>query len=720
MIRYKKSEGENPLLSLPNVEDFVWLYDAEIFRNGNTWTFIHAYSGETKQFEITERKNQSKELKKFVKEQVAGLIGYNSIFYDDLMLLFGLSCSFNPSKMFEFSQFLIQDKEPELFSLVRDKYNNVRINASKTWNSLDLMKLAYLDQLGVSLKEVAIRLKFPLIQDLPFHWDEPVPLDKLDMVCKYNKNDVDVTKKLFEYLKDEIQIRIDVEEEYGFNCISSSRPTLAKEFLRHIYLKPKGFTKYDEKHLKTYRNSIKMIDVIDNSIVFQTAKFKGLLEELKAIELLAENPEMGNYKYHFPDKKIEYANKIIWLKMGGIHTDDDAKILVSDDEYALMDLDVASFYPKIVSNLRFYPKHLGQDFNTTYDVMIEDRLKSKKSKPKKAEALKIVINSAYGMFNSEYSFLYDPLCMFKTTINGQLYLLMLSEKIIEAGKENVELVSKNTDGATYKIKRTWIEEFRTLYHEWEKETNFVLEEAEYKKIFRRDVNNYIAIYENGKAKLKGDFTTEIQIGKGYDAPIVSKALYAYYVEGKDYNKFVYEHQDIYDFAMAQKIAKSKFNVWEEKLEEKDKWTFSSPLTKTNRYYACEPFVGFDNILVKARIVEDIRYEQIEKISKKKDGTETRKLVWEWNNHPSRLVSNSRTALLNNVKEDTKIEDYKINYQYYIDRIEKIIFTIDGTWDERQKALKEKIKAEKEALKPKKEKKLTKAELKAQNNLSLWG
>jgi len=592
------------------------------------------------------------------------------------MLAYGLSKNFKPNLLFEMSQRIIN----------RTKQDDILISYPKTWLSLDVMKLGYLDKLGIGLKEVGIRLKFPLIQDLPFHWNEPIPLNSLDMVLKYNLNDVKITEKLYHYFQEELQLRIDTEEEYGFECASSARPTLAKDILRHLYLRPKGITYKDEQYLRTYRQSIKLSEVVSDKIHFLTEDFNNVLNELKSLTLhLFTDEKSGKKKYVAKNFEISYAGKIIDLKKGGIHTQDDSRIISADENWAIVDLDFSSFYPMIVLLLEFFPKHLSKDFLITYAKITNERLEAKEKGLKKAEILKIVINSIYGMFGSEYSFLYDPLCMFKTTYNGQLFLLMLIEKLIENGKENVKLVSLNTDGGTFLVRREYLSIFQSLYHEWEEEVRFKLEEVQYEKIIRKDVNNYIAISTKGKIKLKGDFVTEIQVGKGYDAPVIAKALYAYFVENKDYNSFILEHQDIYDFAIAQKVDKNKFNVYEEKLEDVEDWTFSKPLTKTNRYYACLPNEGFDNILIKARIVEDIKYEQVEKTSKKKDGTETKKLVWEWNNKPLRLLASSRTALLNDVKEETKIEDYKINYFYYTERARKIIQEIEGTWDKKKEA-----------------------------------
>jgi hypothetical protein len=52
---------------------------------------------------------------------------------------------------------------------------------------------------------------------------------------------------------------------------------------------------------------------------------------------------------------------------------------------------------------------------------------------------------------------------------------------------------------------------------WEEETNFTLEETQYKALYSRDVNNYLAV-TGGKTKGKGIFTLD-ELSKNPQAPI---------------------------------------------------------------------------------------------------------------------------------------------------------------------------------------------------------
>jgi len=77
-----------------------------------------------------------------------------------------------------------------------------------------------------------------------------------------------------------------------------------------------------------------------------------------------------------------------------------------------------------------YPTHLGTEFLTILEKLTKERLEAKAKGDKvKAESLKITVNSIFGKLGSEFSFTYDPTNLYKVTINGQFFILMLAERI---------------------------------------------------------------------------------------------------------------------------------------------------------------------------------------------------------------------------------------------------------------------------------------------------
>ncbi len=215
------------------------------------------------------------------------------------------------------------------------------------------------------------------------------------------------------------------------------------------------------------------------------------------------------------------------------------------------------------------PKHLDEGvFVKLVDYFRVTRINAKHSKedlvdgiPKKvvAEALKIVINSIYGKFGYEYGDIYDRMCTLRTTINGQLFILMLCEELELNG---IPVVSANTDGIVIKLENDKEELFNSISKHWLEYTGLSADSEEYTRYVCRDVNNYFAEETNGKVDYKGDlnpFLYKENLQKGYNAPIVAKAVVEYFLHDKPVLETFYESTDILDFCKTQNIGR-KFNA----------------------------------------------------------------------------------------------------------------------------------------------------------------
>lgn len=253
--------------------------------------------------------------------------------------------------------------------------------------------------------------------------------------------------------------------------------------------------------------------------------------------------------------------------VGGIHGSLSDTIVHSDDEYEIIDADVGSMYPNIAISNKVYPAHLGVEFCDIYADVYEQRKSYPKTAPENA-MLKLALNSVYGDSNNKYSVFYDPQYTMTITINGQLSLCLLAEQLMKIPR--MQLIQVNTDGITVKIPR----EHRGLYDEickkWEKQVGLQLEFADYKTMFIADVNNYMALYTNGKVKRKGRYQYE---GLGWhqdqSALVIPKAVEAFMLHGKSIEEFVIGHNDDYDFILRTKVPRSsslilKFEDREEK------------------------------------------------------------------------------------------------------------------------------------------------------------
>ena len=123
----------------------------------------------------------------------------------------------------------------------------------------------------------------------------------------------------------------------------------------------------------------------------------------------------------------------------------------NNEEYEIIDWDVASYYPAIIINNAKYPAHLGKEFLFGYKQMFEKRLELKATGAKDGKtkgiigALKLAVNSVYGKSSDMLSWIYDRQLTMFTTITGELSLMMLIEQYELNG---IHVISANTDGVT--------------------------------------------------------------------------------------------------------------------------------------------------------------------------------------------------------------------------------------------------------------------------------
>lgn len=101
-----------------------------------------------------------------------------------------------------------------------------------------------------------------------------------------------------------------------------------------------------------------------------------------------------------------------------------------------------------------------------------------------------------------WSVLYSPELLIQTTVTGQLSLLMLIERL---NLHKIGVVSANTDGIVIKCATKYRQAMLDIVAQWEKDCGFETEEVEYKALYSRDVNNYIAVKTDGEIKLKGAY-----------------------------------------------------------------------------------------------------------------------------------------------------------------------------------------------------------------------
>ena len=311
------------------------------------------------------------------------LVGFNNRRYDN-HILYARLVGYNNEQLFRLSQRIINGDRNAMF---REAYN-----------------LSYADVYDFSSKKQSLK-KFEIElgihhQELGLPWDQPVPEELWDKVAEYCINDVVATEAVFEARKQDF---------------------IAREVLADI----SGLSVNDTTQMHTAKIIFGSDPKPQNKFVYTdlSEMFPGYKFENGHSEYRGEDPGEGGYVYAEPgmytnvallDIASMHPNSLINLNAFGPYTDNFKQLL----------------------DARLAIKH--KDFNAAREMLggaLAPYLESEDQAKDLAYALKIVINSVYGLTSAKFD------CKFKDPRNvdnivakrGALFMINLKHEVQDRG-----------------------------------------------------------------------------------------------------------------------------------------------------------------------------------------------------------------------------------------------------------------------------------------------
>ncbi len=626
------------------MEKKVWCYDLEDLENFFSATFVDRDDKKNHRvFYIHQSKDQRQELYDFLQDEISGLIGFNNVNYDYPLIHYFINIldvhaqavsDLSTNKLLEMLYYESQ-------RIIKEDYS-----AIPHWKvlipQLDLFRIHHFDNKAkrTSLKAVEIAMQSPNVQDMPFEHDHWVTDDEVLKILNYNMNDVQETLKFYFKSIDMIDLRKQLTATYGINLRNANDPKIGQEIFGREIAKKKQVHYNAIRDMRTWRSSIDLGKCLLPYIAFSSKEFQELHKFFKETTI--------HTTYKAFEKSVIYKGFKYDYGTGGIHGCIESGTYESDQEFMILDIDVAAYYPALAIKNGFYPQHLGQSFVEVYSELFDTRMEAKRTGNKPVNSgLKLALNGVYGKSNDQYSLFYDPMYTMKVTVNGQLLLTMLAEWMVDEIK-NLTMIQANTDGITVKIPRTSYEAVMRICSDWEIRTGMILEYAEYKKMIIRDVNNYLAETVDGYRKPKGCFEIipmqngSIAYNKNWSMRVVPKAIHAHYLENIPVNEFIRKHDNIYDFGIGFRARKT-WGIVHTSISEQGT-RIRERQQRTVRYYISHT-----------------------------GGTLTKE-----NMDDRRVISleSGWAATMFNQAYTIPMEDYNIDYRYYIKEANKIINAVD--------------------------------------------
>ena len=528
-----------------------YVFDIETYPNVFTLAVEHAEAPLHWMFEISDLRNDSRqivEFLQFLKDTDSRMVGFNNLGFDypvvHTLIRMGHS---DANTLYQKAMAIINSQDED-----GSRWMHLVKPTDQFVTQIDLFKIHHFDNRArsTSLKVLEFNMRSDSIEDLPFPVGTILNPEQIKVLKEYNQHDVAQTKAFYHHTLDMIHFREELTRKYARDFMNHNDTKIGKDYFV-MKLEEAGVACYDfgpkgRTPRQTKRPVIHLKDAILPWINFDQPEFNRVMNWLKA-------QSITETKGVFNDLTATVDGFTFVFGLGGIHGSVESEVIESDEQHVIVDLDVTSYYPNLAITNGFHPAHLGKDFVTIYKHLFEQR-KQYPKKSAESAMLKLALNGVYGDSNNQFSVFYDPLFTMSITLNGQLLLCLLAEGLMHI--PGLRLIQVNTDGLTVRVPRSHKMLVDLARAAWQSRTGLNLEEAVYKAMMVRDVNNYIGVFENGSTKRKGAYEYNMGWHQNHGALVIAKVAEKVLVEGAPIRETVEQWPDIMDFMLRTKVPRS--------------------------------------------------------------------------------------------------------------------------------------------------------------------
>lgn len=477
-------------------------YDFEVFKHD--WLVVMMDTDKQNETVII---NDAEKLTDFYHQHKKDIwVGFNSNGYDRYILK-SIICGFNPKEVNDW--IIVQKKKGWEFSR---QFNHIQLFSYDTMVKRDKSLKQLEGFMGHDIRETTV----------PFDIERKLTNDEIEEVIFYCRHDVHETMEVFGRQLVEFQSHLSLINEFKLPLkhISKTQAQLAATIL--------GATKNET-------NDAYNIFLPDTLII---NKYNNVLEFFK------------NYTGDPKELKVDVLGVPHVFAGGGVHGATSKLFYECKPDELMIMADVDQLYPTIMTEYDLLSRGVSQPvkFKNILDTSL--KLKAEKRK-KEREPYKRICNITYGSEGDKFNPMYDPRNRLLVCIYGQLFLLDLIEKL--EGISSLKLIQSNTDGILVKIKRKDFELFDDIIFEWEQRTRLHMSFDFYKKIYQKDVNNYLIVDLEGKHKSKGAYVKQLD-HLDYDLPIVNKAVVDYLVKNTPVEETINKCDKLIEFQKITKIS----------------------------------------------------------------------------------------------------------------------------------------------------------------------
>ena len=481
-------------------------YDFEVFKYD--WLVVIINPVEKTTVEIINDSNLLRQHYEAHKDEI--WIGYNNRRYDQYVGK-GILLDFDPKEISDY--IIVKNKGGWQFSSLFNKIPMINFDTMlRTDTGLKTLEAF----MGNDIRETSV----------PFDIDRPLTPEEIAETVKYCTHDVEQTIEVFLNRKEEFDAAMGLVKIFKLP-LSYMGKTGAQRVAKILGGLGK---KFDDEF------EFPIVDTL------RLTKYAECLRWYR-------NPLNHDYK---KKQTLMIAGVEHTLAWGGLH----GAIPKYYGEGIFLMADVTAYYPSLQLRYKFGYRNMGNPEN--FEKIHNENLRLKKIDKKARLPYKIADNAISGQLKDKFSPLYDPRDNNAITVNGQLLLVDLIEKL----EPHIEqLIQSNTDGILIKLHS--IKDYELIddiVWEWEERTGMRMGFDLYTKVFQKDVNNYLLVAADGKTKTKGAYTKSLS-PVDFDLPIINKALVDYMVHGTPVETTINSCDELKMFQKVVKLSGKYWRAW---------------------------------------------------------------------------------------------------------------------------------------------------------------
>lgn len=323
-----------------------YIYDLEVYPNFFSCGAIYANGKGERVYEISDRKDDTEELLTFLRNIKAGgyrLIGFSNEGFDYPVLHYILQKARkakNSGNKLKLTAAEIYKVAMDIITSTRDDRFGKKVKESEViLPQVDLFKVHHFDNpaRATSLKMLEFNMRSPNIEELPFPVGTILTPEQMDVVVKYNKNDIRETLKFYRFSYEALKLREDLTQQFGFDCTNFNDTKIGKElFIRRLEEASPGccYTKgkFGRTVNQTKREKIVIKDCLFPYIKFDRPEFKAVHDWFKKQVITETKGVFSDLPEHLLGDVAKYAAMVVKRRKLSDPTDSKNKRYVPSDE----------------------------------------------------------------------------------------------------------------------------------------------------------------------------------------------------------------------------------------------------------------------------------------------------------------------------------------------------------------------------------------------------